>query len=220
MKRAPQPCLSPGAGDPNERVREAIRHVFDAFDRVGTAGGVVRYFRENGLKVPTVSKSLLHLPEEERVQWVRLTMSRVVYILNNPAYAGAYSYGRRMTVARPLPDNPTEVKKYEVLRNFEDWMLIRDRHEGYISWEQYLQNRERLADNCNWGRERPKRPRGAALAGNALLQGVVSCGVCGRRMRVSYNHSKVNATTASRATTTGVWTLKRTGAYRTSAGAP
>jgi Recombinase zinc beta ribbon domain len=51
-----------------------------------------------------------------------------------------------------------------------------------VSWSEYLATRERLRANV--------RPRGegggAAREGSALLQGLVRCGRCGRRMQVAY----------------------------------
>ena len=63
-------------------------------------------------------------------------------------------------------------------------MCIPDHHPGYISFERYLANQERL--RANW---RPPRGEGggAAREGRALLQGLIRCGRCGRRMQVGYS---------------------------------
>jgi hypothetical protein len=66
----------------------------------------------------------------------------------------------------------------------EEWSVcLPDHHPGYVTWEEYLATRERLRGNV--------RPRGqgggAAREGGALLQGLLRCGRCGRRMQVAYS---------------------------------
>ena len=51
-----------------------------------------------------------------------------------------------------------------------------DHHEGYISWEQFLANEQRLAANNNRNGQRPPRE------GAAICQGIVRCGACGGSM--------------------------------------
>ena len=66
----------------------------------------------------------------------------------------------------------------------EDWpIVLRDAHPGYITWEQFRRHQQMLDDNRTW---RPEERRGAAREGSALLQGIVLCGACGRRMNVRY----------------------------------
>jgi Recombinase zinc beta ribbon domain/Helix-turn-helix domain len=65
-----------------------------------------------------------------------------------------------------------------------DTVLIRDHHPGYISWEAYLANRERLAAHCTHDGARPERE------GRALCQGIVRCGSCGRGMSTTYPAGK------------------------------
>src|SRR5260221_8035716 len=66
----------------------------------------------------------------------------------------------------------------------EDWpIVLRDAHPGYITWEQFRRHQQMLDDNRTW---RPEEHRGAVREGSALLQGIVLCGACGRRMNVRY----------------------------------
>jgi hypothetical protein len=70
----------------------------------------------------------------------------------------------------------------------EQWFaLIPDAHTGYISWDEYESNQRRLHESAKAiGTD---RHRGPAREGPALLQGLVLCGRCGRRMSVGY-HSR------------------------------
>jgi hypothetical protein len=71
----------------------------------------------------------------------------------------------------------------------EEWILLRDVHPGYITWEQYQSNLQRVKGNAAaWSAERRQGP---AREGTALLQGLVMCGPCGERMSVRY-HSHHN----------------------------
>jgi len=66
----------------------------------------------------------------------------------------------------------------------EDWpIVLQDAHPGYITWEQFRHSQQVLDDNRTW---RPQERRGVVREGAALLQGIVLCGTCGRRMNVRY----------------------------------
>jgi DNA invertase Pin-like site-specific DNA recombinase len=167
--------------DPDEAVRQAIQLVFDLFADSGSALAVVQHFRTHYLQVPTRHWGGAH---DGALVWEPLRHGRVLAILHNPAYAGAYVYGRTQTRARALPDQAPRLKGCTRRVACEAWPIVRrDAHPGYLPWEQFLRNRERLDDNRTF---RPEERRGAVRAGAALLQGIVLCGRCGRRMSVRY----------------------------------
>src|SRR5213080_759086 len=87
--------------DPDEAVRQAIQLVFDLFADRGSALAVVQHFRTHYLQVPTRHWGGAH---DGALVWEPLRHGRVLAILHNPAYAGAYVYGRTQTRARALPD--------------------------------------------------------------------------------------------------------------------
>jgi Recombinase zinc beta ribbon domain len=66
----------------------------------------------------------------------------------------------------------------------EEWdIVVPGVYPAYIGYDQYLLNRRHLQDNLyNFAAKRPGAPR----EGRALLQGLVVCGRCGRRMGVSH----------------------------------
>jgi hypothetical protein len=105
-------------------------------------------------------------------------------MLHNPFYAGAYVYGRTTTRRRPQPGEAPRVKGYTRQVKRDDWpIVLREHHPGYISWAQFRRHLEQLDDNRTYDAE---QRRGAIRVGGALLQGIVVCGACGRRMTVRY----------------------------------
>ena len=105
-------------------------------------------------------------------------------ILHSPLYAGAYVYGRTKFRSRTLPGEEPRIKGRTRRVKQEDWpVVLLDAHPGYITWEQFLRNQRQLDDNRTW---RAEEHRGAIREGPSLLQGIVLCGSCGRRMSIRY----------------------------------
>jgi DNA invertase Pin-like site-specific DNA recombinase len=163
--------------DSDARIQESIRQFFRTFRRTASAMATVKAFRAEGLKFP---HRIYRGAQKGDVLWTELDYSRALWVLHHPRYAGAFCFGRTRT--RKLPDGRCT---WEDLPQ-EEWIaLIRDAHEGYISWEEYEQNVRILHDNSQahgHGRE-----HGAAREGPALLQGLAICAKCGDRMTVRYH---------------------------------
>ncbi|MGH2781825.1 MAG: recombinase family protein [Thermoleophilaceae bacterium] len=166
--------------DPDQGVQQALRHLFATFERTGSARAVVQAFDREGLRFPVRVRSGERKGE---LVWMPLRHWRVLRTLHNPRYAGAFVYGRRR--ARKTPEGKTTVQ--ELPR--EQWTaLIPDAHPGYISWEQFERNQRLLAGNAHaYGAERATGP---AREGPALLQGLLICGRCGRRMTIRYHQRR------------------------------
>jgi DNA invertase Pin-like site-specific DNA recombinase len=174
--------MVPGGGimlNPDAEVQARLKLVFKEFSDLGSAKAVLRYLRKAALSLPM--RPLLGPAPHETV-WREATDARVRSILKNPAYAGAYVYGRRC--AAPERRGPNALHPTKAVPPDEWEVCIRDAHPGYIGWEEFMSNRERLADNC--ARFRDGR-RGIPRRGKALLQGIVKCGRCGRRMMLNYS---------------------------------
>ena len=119
--------------DPDEQVRHALRLVFDTFEQVGAALGVVQYFAENHLSIPT---RLYGGARDGQLTWRPLDHGRVLAILHNPAYAGTYVYGRTKTRNVVLPGEEPRVKGRTRRVAAEDWpYVLHDHHPAYITWE-------------------------------------------------------------------------------------
>jgi DNA invertase Pin-like site-specific DNA recombinase len=163
--------------DPDAQVQNAIRLVFETFERTGSAIRTVRFFREQGLLFP---RRLRTGGNKGELLWAPPQHARILQVLHNPRYAGAFVYGR--TRIRHLPDGGTTVIK--VAR--AEWQVVMPgMHQGYIDWDRFEVNQRRLADNARaFGGERRSGP---PREGPALLQGRVLCGLCGERMGVHYS---------------------------------
>lgn len=162
--------------DPDEQVRTAVEDLFAEFARTGSAFGVVKAFAETGRLFPQRAYGGAWAG---RLKWGKLGHYRVLQALKNPAYAGAYTYGRSYDKRRVQPDGT--VRSARRTRARDEWtVLIQDHHEGYLSWQQYLDNEAKLAANQTNAGARPPRE------GIALCQGIVYCGGCGSRMGTRY----------------------------------
>jgi hypothetical protein len=137
--------------DPDAQVQNAIRLVFETFERTGSAVQTVRFFREQGLMFP---RRLRTGPNKGDLLWASPQHARILQVLHNPRYAGAFAYGR--TRVRHRPDGGTGVVK--VAR--ADWQFVMPAmHQGYINWERFETNQRRLADNARaFGGERRSGP--------------------------------------------------------------
>jgi DNA invertase Pin-like site-specific DNA recombinase len=161
--------------DPDTQVRERLSYVFNSFRRLGVVRAVVRDLRQQGLELPT---RVTAREAYGSLIWKQATLSTVFRILHNPAYAGAYVYGR----SEYLSDrrSPKTGKASAHVRNVAQWPVrITEHHPAYIGWEEFVKNQEQLRQN--WGRD---DNRGVPREGRALLQGIIYCGVCGRKMSV------------------------------------
>ena len=161
--------------DPDAEVQAAVRDVFSAFAACGSAYGVVAAFA--GRKFPLRAYGGAWAGQ---LRWGRLTHARVLGILKNPGYAGAYVFGRYASHRTVEPSGTVHTAITE--RPRADWpVLIKDHHEGYITWADYLASEARLAANHTAAGARPARE------GTALCQGIIICGSCGKPMMTNYH---------------------------------
>jgi DNA invertase Pin-like site-specific DNA recombinase len=172
----------------DESVRQAIETVFCKFDELGTVRRVLTWWQEQGLGFPVRRYELRSKP----VVWINPPVYRMFLdTLHNPIYGGAYAFGRSKTVYKVDPSNPDKliIKRQQRVPR-EQWpVLILDHHSGYIDWQTYEDNQQRI-----WNNRQMKRKyegvAGPAREGWALLQGLVRCGSCGRPMYVNYGGSR------------------------------
>lgn len=167
--------------DPDEEIQHAVRLLFEYFEQTGSALAVVKRFAQHKLRFPTRGWGD---GADHEVLWHPLSHERVVYILHDPVYAGVYVYGRTQTRTRTLPGETPRIKGRTRRVNRADWPIVHyDHHPAYLSWTQFLHNEQQLDDNRT---VRDDDRRGARREGAALLQGIVLCGHCGRRMTIRY----------------------------------
>lgn len=157
-----------------------VVHPLSALRQTGSAYGVVHHFAKENILFPKRSYGGAWAG---KLQWGRLTDSRVSEMLKNPSYAGVYSFGRFRCVKEILEDG--EVRSRIARMPRDQWLVeIRNHHEGYITFEQQLKNLDVLEGN----RTNPQEAvlSGPAREGLALLQGLLICSCCGRRLTPRY----------------------------------
>jgi DNA invertase Pin-like site-specific DNA recombinase len=162
--------------DPDQHVQQTLALVFERFARLGSCQRVLRSLRDDAVLLPRWQTCG---PHQGELLWKRPSDAALYDVLRNPAYAGAFVYGRHGRHPHWRPGQPERVTR----RPMEAWVIHRDAYPAYLSWDQYVANQARLANNAS---RFARRSQGAARQGAALLAGLVVCGRCGRQMRVNY----------------------------------
>jgi DNA invertase Pin-like site-specific DNA recombinase len=163
--------------DPDRRLQEVIRLVFQKFRELGSARQALLWMASENIHFP--------YPSDGRTltsfEWRPIRYRNVIAILKNPFYAGVYAYGKS--------EKRTEIvdgrarKSHGHHKSMDAWeVFIKDHHEGYISWAEYERNQTVLASNAYGRTGDTKSSRG----GRALLAGLICCARCGRRLHVVY----------------------------------
>lgn len=164
--------------DPDIAIQNAVNVFFLTFRRTGSASATVKEFNQKGLKMPIRFRAGIRKGE---LAWKPLTHSRTLRFIHNPLYAGIYCYGRQQI-------KKTVNGKKSVKMPVKEWhAYMTGAHQGYITKDQFEENIKKLADNAYaHGKDRRKSP---PREGPALLQGIIVCGKCGKRMTVRYRQN-------------------------------
>ena len=166
--------------DPDQRVQHALTMVFAKFAELQSVRQVHVWLREEGIALPTACHSSA---DGRSICW-RLPLYNTVHnILTNPVYAGAYAFGR--TTSKVSVEDGRKRVRRGVRRPADEWdVLIKDHHDGYMSWAEFERNQRVIANNATG--KGSAVARGAARKGELLLAGLLRCGHCGRKMYVAY----------------------------------
>lgn len=168
--------------DPDQQVCHVLALVFAQFVALGSCRQVLHYLHREQILLP---RRHAVGPFAGHLVWKPATDATIRAILHNPAYAGAFAYGRRQS--EPTRRHPHRPNTGRLRQPLEQWVHLQQAvYPAFITWEQFLANRARLQDNATRFAARAQSPRGSAREGAALLQGVVVCGCCGARMRPVY----------------------------------
>jgi DNA invertase Pin-like site-specific DNA recombinase len=162
---------------PDREVQDRIALVFRIFLERRTASKVLQYFNQQQLSLPRLDRF-------GDLVWKPPTISSVILFLKNPAYAGAFVYGRSRHPPRGTVQRSQGIKRLPI----EEWKFrINDKYPAYISWETFEKIQTMLRDNhAEYDRN---KTRGVPRAGQALLHGLLYCGECGHKMMVQYHHN-------------------------------
>lgn len=161
--------------DPDQQIRQSLRALFATFERTGSAWATVQNFRREGLKFPRRGQA-----GSGEVVWRELGYQMTLDVLHNPRYAGVFCFGR----SRVSKTADGKVHIRELPR--DQWRFIKQQaHPGYITWEMFLSNQQRLLGNYRGNGA--ERRTGPVREGPALLQGLAICGKCGRAITIRYH---------------------------------
>jgi DNA invertase Pin-like site-specific DNA recombinase len=161
---------------PDESVVSAIRTVFSKFTELGSARKVWLWFRSEGLSFPTRANM------KSEIRWAAPTYTGIHSVLTNPVYAGAYAYGKSRH-ERYVDEQGMFRKRTRLLPMAEWSVFLPQHHPGYIDWATFQANQARIDSNVH---PQPHQAGGAVREGAALLQGLATCGKCGRRLHTHY----------------------------------
>jgi excisionase family DNA binding protein len=165
----------------DRRVQEAVALVFRKFAELQTIRQVLVWCRQEKILLPALGEGAT----ADRIMWRLPVYPTVHHMLTNPVYAGAYAFGRR--TARVTIENGRKRVVRSMQRDWRSWeVLIRDHHEGYITWAEFERNQQLIADNTNGKRF---MSRGAIRPGEALLPGLFRCARCGKKLHARYGQT-------------------------------
>ena len=160
---------------PDQAITGVIRTIFEKFAELGSARQVWLWFESQGLLFP-------HERQNGQILWIKPTYIAIHTVLSNPVYAGAYAYGKSR--CERYVDETGRVRKRVRLLPMDQWaVLIPNHHPGFIDWSTFEKNQARMASNYHPG---PQQATGSVREGSALLQGLATCGRCGRHLLVYY----------------------------------
>jgi hypothetical protein len=163
--------------EPDQHCQQVLRLVFQKMEELGSVRQVFLWFLRERLQVPA------RTVDGKSIFWKRPRYNTIMSILANPFYAGAYAFGRTKLCTRVVDGHARKFKQ-DRRRDRHQWqVLIQDHHPGYISWEQYENNRQLIDANTHM---KPRTQAKAGRGGRALLAGLLRCRRCGRMMLVNY----------------------------------
>jgi len=166
--------------DPDQRIQDALKLVFSKFAEFQSVRQVHVWLRDEGISLPAKSQKAA---QERAIVWKLPLYNSVHNILTNPVYAGAYAFGR--TMSKVSVENGRKRVRRGLRRSQTEWdVLLKDQHEGYITWSEFERNQRAIADNATG--KGSASARGAVRRGELLMAGLLRCGQCGRKLYVGY----------------------------------
>jgi len=166
------------AFDPDEQVQHVVRQVFDQFDRLGSISALLRHFHQHDFRLPVRQPSGT---SAGKIDWRRPHRETVRNLLRHPAYAGAFTWGRRRIDPRRAVAGHRGTGR-RVVSPEDCEVFLRDNHAAYIDWIRFQRNVQRFSLHRRHG---PQPSAGREVV--SLLTGRVFCGRCGRRMQTHYS---------------------------------
>ena len=171
----------PGTGlekHPNLRVQNSVERMFQKFNTTSSASKLWKRYLKDKVRLPYVE----HGDDPQNVQWLGADYKRMLRMLKNPVYTGAYVIGRTETVLERTDEGEMVHRRREVPP--DQWKVVeKDRHPAYISWDQYERNVAKIEANSTMPRNCPSR------RGTSLLSGLLRCAHCTNHLHVDPQRS-------------------------------
>lgn len=163
--------------DPHQEVQKCLEMIFSTFLRLRSASKVLLYLNQQGLSIPRRNQF-------GDLVWKKPGVSAILSILKNPAYAGAFVYGKTQSSRQDASRGKASIKRLPM----DQWkIMVKDKYPAYIEWEAFEKIQAMLKDN--YAEYDRNKSRGIPKEGSALLHGIVYCGECGHKMVVQYKSS-------------------------------
>jgi DNA invertase Pin-like site-specific DNA recombinase len=166
--------------DPDQQVQAVVHLIFEQFQRLGTINALLKYMVQNQIELPVRPHQGTN---RGQLEWHRPNRQSLRDILHHPIYAGAYTFGRRRVDPRRKVPGKSGTGR-TVVPPEECLVFLKDRCPAYITWQDYQAHQKQIVEN-----QARQESRGPVREGSALLQGLMVCGRCGRRMQVQYDPS-------------------------------
>ena len=163
---------------PDRQIQEAVRSLFQRFETMGTLRQALLWYHQEQITFPR--RRRVH--GVTTVEWRLPDYQQLLRTLKNPTYAGAFAHGKSRSQTKIVSGRSR--KSFGRRVPLDQWaVLIKDHHEGYITWERYMKNLERLKANST---KAHAAHTGAPRSGSAMLSGLLRCAKCGLKLSVAY----------------------------------
>jgi DNA invertase Pin-like site-specific DNA recombinase len=156
--------------DPDTRVQDVIRLVFELSTKMGSLQAVAKSMQGRGVLLPVRKRGAL--------TWEPASRVRIYSVLTNPRYSGRYVYQQN----KIIPGFDGEARRVEP-RPESEWIVVENHHEPYLPYDEWRAINDALAS---------RRPAERPIVGRgpALLQGLLECGHCSRWIKTTYSGRK------------------------------
>jgi len=163
---------------PDRQVQQAIRDFFLRLQSSSSLRQVLLWHHQEKILIPVSRMS----EGSESLEWRLPGYQQLLRLVKNPTYAGAFAWGRSGLRSKVVDGRSLKTGGHRV--EMDQWqVLLKDHHEGYIKWEEYQANLDKLMSNRTKSHQSSS---GAARSGTALLAGLLRCARCGHKLHVGY----------------------------------